>query len=60
MAGRNDATIAVALEAVGQQPNANVGANAEVRCNTPFSQHKNFLKTIIRVCNTTTGYHIKT
>ena len=29
-------------------------------CNTPFSQHKNFLKTFIRVCNTTTGYHIKT
>jgi hypothetical protein len=29
MAGRNDAAIAAALEAVGQQPNA--GANAEVR-----------------------------
>ncbi len=35
IAGRNDATIAAALEAiaqvVGQQPNANAGANAEVR-----------------------------
>jgi len=35
MAGRNDAAIAAALEvvaqAVGQQPNANAGANAEVR-----------------------------
>jgi hypothetical protein len=35
MAGRNDAAIAAALEAVaqavGQQPNVNVGANAEVR-----------------------------
>ena len=35
MAGRNDAAIAVALEAVaqavGQQPNTNAGANAEVR-----------------------------
>jgi len=35
MAGRNDATIVVALEpvaqAVRQQPNANVGANDEVR-----------------------------
>jgi len=35
MAGRNDAAIAAALEvvaqAVGQQPNANVGANAEVK-----------------------------
>ena len=30
MAGRNDASIAAALEAVGQQPNANAGANAEV------------------------------
>ena len=34
MAGRNDATIVAALEAValavGQQPNANAGANAEV------------------------------
>jgi len=34
MAGRNDAAIAAALEvvaqAVGQQPNANAGANAEV------------------------------
>jgi len=31
MAGRNDAAIAAALEAVGQQPNANAGANVEVR-----------------------------
>ncbi len=31
MVGRNDAAIAAALEAVGQQPNANAGANAEVR-----------------------------
>jgi len=35
MAGRNDATIAAALQAmaqaVGQQPNAGVGANGEVR-----------------------------
>jgi len=35
MAGRNDTVIAAALEvvaqAVGQQPNANAGANAEVR-----------------------------
>jgi len=35
MAGRNDAAIAAALEpvaqVVGQQPNANVGANVEVR-----------------------------
>jgi len=35
MAGRNDVVIAAALEAVaqavGQQPNANAGANAEVR-----------------------------
>jgi len=35
MAGRNDATIAAVFEvvaqAVGQQPNANVGANAEVK-----------------------------
>ena len=35
MAGRNDAAIAAALEAVaqavGQQPNANAGASAEVR-----------------------------
>jgi hypothetical protein len=35
MAGRNDAVIVAALEAVaqavGQQPNVNVGANAEVR-----------------------------
>jgi len=35
MAGRNDVVIAVDLEvvaqAVGQQPNANAGANAEVR-----------------------------
>jgi len=31
MAGRNDAVIAAALEAVGQQPNANVGVNAEVK-----------------------------
>jgi len=35
MAGRNDAPIAAALEvvaqAVGQQPNANAGANAEVK-----------------------------
>jgi len=31
MAGRNDVAIATALEAVGQQPNVNVGANAEVR-----------------------------
>ena len=35
MAGRNDAAIAAALEvvaqAVGQQPNVNVGANVEVR-----------------------------
>jgi hypothetical protein len=31
MAGRNDAAIAAALEAVGQQPNVNAGANAEVR-----------------------------
>ena len=35
MAGRNDAAIAAALEvvaqAVGQQPNANVGANAKVK-----------------------------
>jgi len=35
MAGRNDVAIAAALEAVaqavGQQPNANAGANAEVR-----------------------------
>jgi len=31
MAGRNVAAIVPALEAVGQQPNANVGANAEVK-----------------------------
>ena len=35
MAGRNDAAIAAALEAVaqavGHQPNVNAGANAEVR-----------------------------
>ena len=35
MAGRNDAAIAAALEAVaqvvGQQPNTNAGANSEVR-----------------------------
>ena len=35
MVGRNDDAIAAALEdvaqAVGQQPNANAGANAEVR-----------------------------
>jgi len=35
MAGRNDAAIATALEvvaqAIGQQPNANAGANAEVK-----------------------------
>ena len=30
MTGRNDAVIAAALEAVGQQPNANAGANVEV------------------------------
>ena len=31
MVGRNDAAIAAALEAMGQQPNANAGANAEVK-----------------------------
>jgi len=31
MAGRNDVAIAAALAAVGQQPNANAGAIAEVR-----------------------------
>jgi len=31
MAGRNDVAIVAALEVVGQQPNANVGANDEVK-----------------------------
>jgi hypothetical protein len=46
IAGRNDAAIAAALEAVGQQPNSNPGANAEVRMletflrNHPYFQRK--------------------
>jgi len=40
MAGRNDAAIVATLEAVaqavGQQPNANVGANAEVKMLVTF------------------------
>jgi len=39
MAGRNDADIAAALEAVGQQPNANVGANAEVKMLETFMRN---------------------
>jgi len=44
MAGRNDAAIAAALEAVaqavGQQPNANAGANAEVRMLETFLRNR--------------------
>jgi len=43
MAGRNDAAIAAALEvvsqAVGQQPNANVGVNAEVKMLENFQRN---------------------
>jgi len=44
MAGRNDAAIAAALEAVaqaiGQQPNANAGANVEVRMLETFLRNQ--------------------
>ncbi|KEH41655.1 hypothetical protein MTR_1g053380 [Medicago truncatula] len=36
MAGRNDAALAAALQAVGQQPNANAGVNAETRMRETF------------------------
>jgi len=43
MAGRNDAAIAAALEdvaqVVGQQPNANAGANVEVRMLETFPRN---------------------
>jgi len=44
MAGRNDAAISAALEAVaqaiGQQPNANAGANVEVRMLQTFLRNQ--------------------
>ena len=56
MAGRNDDAIAAALEAVaqavGQQPNANAGANAEVRMLETFLRnHPPTFKGIARLAS---------
>ena len=39
MVGRNDTALAAALQAVGQQPNANAGVNAETRMLETFMRN---------------------